>query len=124
MPVVEREWEWHFAASPEALWPLVADTARLGEANGFPRYTVTDTPRPDGSVERIGSTRRFGMTLTWEEGVPEWVEGRSYRHERRFRSRIFPRLASRILLEPEPGGARLRYRVIFEVCWPLALAMR
>jgi len=123
MPVVEREWEWHFAASPEALWPLVADTARLGEANGFPRYTVTDTPRPDGSVERIGSVRRFGMTLTWEEGVPEWVAGRSYRHERRFRSRIFRRLASRILLDPVPGGTRLRYRATFEVCWPLALAM-
>jgi class 3 adenylate cyclase len=124
MPVVEREWEWHFTASPEALWPLVADTARLGEINGVPRYTVTDTPRPDGSVERIGSARRFGMTLTWEEGVPEWVAGRSYRHERRFRSRIFRRLASRILLDPEPGGTRLRYRATFEVCWPLALALR
>ena len=124
MPVVEREWEWHFAASPEALWPLVADTARIGEVNGFPRYTVTDTPRPDGSVERIGSARRFGLTLTWEEGMPEWVAGRSYRHERWFRSRLFRRLASRILLDPEPGGTRLRYRSTFEVCWPLALALR
>ncbi len=37
MPVVERQWEWRFPASPEALWPLVADTARIGEATGFPR---------------------------------------------------------------------------------------
>jgi class 3 adenylate cyclase len=124
MPVVEREWEWHFAVSPEALWPLVADTARIGEAAGFPRYTVTDTPRPDGTVERIGNARRFGMTLTWEEGVPEWIAGRFYRHERRFRSRLVRRLASRLLLDPEAGGTRLRYRTTFEVGWPLALALR
>src|SRR5580704_6469276 len=100
MPVVERVWEWHFAASPESLWPLVADTARIGEANGFPRYTVTDTPLPDGSVERIGSARVRGMTLHWEEGVPEWIANRRYRHERRFKSRLFRRLESRIALDP------------------------
>ncbi len=124
MPVIEREWEWHFAASPEALWPLVADTARVGEAAGFPRYTVTDTPRPDGTVERIGSTRRFGMTTTWEEGVPEWIAGKSYRHERRFRSRLIRGLVNRILLDPEPGGTRVRYRATIEAAWPLVLALR
>lgn len=124
MAVVEREWEWHFAASPEALWPLVADTGAIGEAAGFPRYTVSDIPRADGTVERIGRTRRFGMTIEWDEGVPEWVAGHSYRHERRFRSRILRRLASRLLLDPEPGGTRMRYRTTLEMCWPLALAAR
>jgi class 3 adenylate cyclase len=124
MPVVERVWEWHFAASPEALWPLVADTARIGEANGFPRYTVADTARPDGSVERIGSARRFGMTVTWEEGVPEWIAARRYSHERRFRSSLIRRLASGIELDPEPGGTRVRYRTRIGACWPVALALR
>src|ERR1700744_3760760 len=124
MSVVEREWEWHFATSPEALWPLVADTAWIGEAAGFPRYTVTDTPRPDGTVERIASGRRFGMTITWEEGVPDWVAGRFHRHERRFKGWLIRRLANHILLHPEAGGTRLRYRMIFDVCWPLALVMR
>jgi class 3 adenylate cyclase len=124
MPVVEREWEWHFAASPEALWPLVADTARIGEACGFPRYTVIDTPRPDGTVERIGSVRRFGTTMTWEEGVPEWIAGKSYRHERHFRSRLVRRLASRILLDPDKSGTRVRFRTTIEASWPVALALR
>jgi class 3 adenylate cyclase len=124
MAVVEREWEWHFAASPEVLWPLVADTAKIGEISGLPRYTVTDTPRPDGTVERIGNARRFGMTIRWEEGVPEWVAGRSYHHERRFQSWLIGGLKSRILVDPDPGGARLRYRLTFELCWPLALVMR
>jgi hypothetical protein len=124
MSIVEREWEWHFAVSPEALWPLVADTARIGEANGFPRYTLTETPLPDGSVERIGRARKFGTTITWDEGVPEWATGRWYRQERRFHNRLIRGLASRILLDPEPGGTRLRYRTTFEVAWPLALVLR
>jgi hypothetical protein len=124
MPVVERIWEWHFAASPEALWPLVADTARIGEAMGVPRYTVTDIPRPDGTVARIGSARRLGMTMTWDEGVPEWIAGRRYSHERRFHSRLIQRLASRIELDPEAGGTRVRYTTTIAACWPLALALR
>src|SRR5271168_2347289 len=124
MPVVERVWEWHFAASPEALWPLVADTARIGEVNGVPRYTVTDIPQPDGSVAHIGSARLFGTTMTWDEGVPEWVANRRYSHERRFHSRIVRRQASRIELDPEAGGTRARYRLTIEACWPVALALR
>ena len=101
MPVVERVWEWHFAASPEALWPFIADTARIGEASGFPRYTVTDITQADGSVAHIGSARRLGMTMDWEEGVPEWVVNRRYRHERRFKSRLVRRLVTNIELDPE-----------------------
>jgi hypothetical protein len=108
MQVVERVWEWHFAASPEALWPLLADTARIGEAAGFPRYTITDIEQPDGTVRRIGSARRFGLTVTWDEGVPEWVAGRFYSHERRFHSRLIHRLASRIEFTPAPEGAAER----------------
>src|SRR5579862_2493008 len=107
MGSVTREWEWRFAASPEALWPIVADTAAIGEASGFPRYTLTETPLPDGSVERIGSARLFGTTMRWEEGVPEWVAGRLYRHERRFLSRMFRRLASQIALEPGADGGTI-----------------
>ena len=124
MPVVEREWEWHFAASPDALWPLVADTGRIGEVQGAPRYTITDTPRADGTIARIGSARSLGRTITWDEGVPEWVAGRSYRHERKFHGWLIRHFASRILLDPEPGGTRLRYRATFDVSWPLALALR
>jgi class 3 adenylate cyclase len=124
MSTVEGVWEWHFAASPEALWPIIADTARIGEMAGFPRHTVSDTARPDGTVERIGSARSFGMTVSWEEGVPEWIAGRSYRHERRFRSRLVRRLANRIELEPEAGGTRVRSRTTIDAAWPLALALR
>jgi class 3 adenylate cyclase len=125
MAVVEQVWEWRFAASPEALWPLVADTGRTGEAAGMPRYTVADTPRPDGTVRRIGSARRLGRTMTWDEGVPEWIAGRNYRHERRFHSRLIRRLATRLDLYPADGGGTIvRYGVRIEAAWPLAAALR
>src|SRR5439155_17689922 len=82
---VARDWEWEFSASPAALWTVLADTARFNEAAGLPRYTVTDVPQPDGSVLRVGAARRFGLAFSWEEGVPQWIAGKSFAHERRFR---------------------------------------
>jgi class 3 adenylate cyclase len=124
MPLVERIWKWHFAASPEALWPLLADTGRLNEAVGFARYTLNETPRPDGSIERIGTTRRFGMALTWEEGVPEWVWNRRYRHTRRFKSRLVRAVTAEIQLHPSiEGGTDVEFRLTIAAMWPVALAL-
>jgi hypothetical protein len=64
MRMLERRWEWDFPTSPATLWPLLADTARFNEAAGLPRYLVTDVPQPDGSVRRIGTVRRFGISLS------------------------------------------------------------
>ena len=119
MPVIERVWEWHFAASPKALWPVLADTARFNQAIGLPRYTVSETPLPDGSVRRTGSARRFGRTLAWEEGVPEWVAPRRFAHQRRFHSGPLRLMASEITIDPAADfagevGSRVRYRLSIE----------
>jgi hypothetical protein len=47
--------DFYFDHSPEEIWPIMIDTARLNEATGFPRHSVTQTARPDGSVERIAA---------------------------------------------------------------------
>jgi len=59
--VIERVWEWRFAAPPDILWPVLADTARFNEAMGLPRYAVGETPLPDGTVRRLGSARKFAL---------------------------------------------------------------
>jgi class 3 adenylate cyclase len=124
MPIVERVWKWHFAASPEALWPLLADTSRLNEAFGFTRYTLSETPRPDGSIERIGTTRRFGTTLSWEEGVPEWVWTRRYQHTRRFNSKVVRAVTSEIQFHPAAGGGtNVEFRLALAAMWPVALVL-
>src|SRR5438552_3139899 len=104
MRMVERQWEWEFSATPKALWPALADTARFNEAAGLPRYAVTDLPQPDGSVGRIATARRFGFALSWEEGVPQWVAGQHFAHQRRFTSGPLRRLATQIELWPAAGG--------------------
>ena len=119
MRVIERVWEWHFAASPEVLWPVLVDTARFNEAIGLPRYAVSETPTPDGIVRRTGSMRRFGLTVAWEEGVPEWVAPRRFAHQRRFHSGPLRRVATEITLDPtgDPAGvtgSRVRYRLVIE----------
>jgi eukaryotic-like serine/threonine-protein kinase len=125
MSKVERIWKWRFAAAPEALWPLLADTSRLNEAVGFTRYTLTETPLADGSIERIGSSRRFGMALTWEEGVPEWVWARRYQHTRRFRSRLVRAVGAEMQFHPASGGGSdVEFRLSFDAMWPTALGLR
>jgi class 3 adenylate cyclase len=109
---VQREWEWEFSAAPEALWPVLADTARFNEAAGLPRYEVTDLPQPDGTVRRIGRARRLGITVSWEEGVPQWIVGRRFVHERRFAFVLFGRVVTEIDMWPAGGGgSRVRYRL-------------
>jgi class 3 adenylate cyclase len=110
--VIERVWEWDFAAPPELLWPVLADTARFNEAIGLPRYAVTETPLPDGSVRRVGSARKFGIALAWDEGVPEWVAPRRFRHDRRFHSGPLRRIETEILIDPAGAReSRVQYRL-------------
>lgn len=47
--------DFYLDHSPEEIWPIMIDTARLNEATRFPRHSVTQTARPDGSVERIAA---------------------------------------------------------------------
>ncbi|HEX5318036.1 MAG TPA: adenylate/guanylate cyclase domain-containing protein [Stellaceae bacterium] len=115
MPVVERVWEWRFPIPPETLWPYLLDTARINEALGLPRYAVTDTAQPDGTVRRTGATRRMGLRLSWDEGVPQWVANRFYTHRRQFHGGPVRSVQASVSLEPQlDGGTAARYRLRIE----------
>ena len=110
--VIERVWEWRFDAPPDVLWPVLTDTARSNEAVGLPRYAVSETPLPDGTVRRIGCARKFGLALRWEEGVPEWVVPRLFLHERRFHSGPLRLVRTEITLDPDgAAGSLVHYRL-------------
>ena len=49
-----RSWTWTFDLPPEKLWPVLADTNRFNEAMGLPPYALQETPRADGTVQRLG----------------------------------------------------------------------
>jgi class 3 adenylate cyclase len=134
MSAIERVWEWRFAASPDTLWPILADTARFNEAMGLPRYAIDEVPQPDGGVRRTGTVHRFGLTLSWEEGVPEWVAPRRFAHERRFPTGLLRRVATELTIDPVDGqdGGRggepdsvVRYRLYVDTrSWALGVVLR
>ena len=66
-------WEYPLKASPEKLWPFVADTNRFNRDTGLPAVEA------GGSKQRLPNARRrlrlsmYGMSVEWEEQPFEWL---------------------------------------------------
>jgi class 3 adenylate cyclase len=106
-------WEYDLKASPEQLWPFVADTNRFNRDTGVPSVEPAKTKR-----ERLRNARRrlrlsmYGMAVEWEEQPFEWIKptrfgvARSYSKgpitEMRALAELTPRVA---------GGTKLSYDV-------------
>src|SRR5689334_3623144 len=112
--LLERTWTWEFNLPPEALWPVLADTTRFNEAAGFPRYELFENPRPDGSVERIGTARLGPFRLSWAEGDFDFVAGRGFTQRRRFLRGPVRGLEAHMALEPTGAGTRVSWRLRLE----------
>ena len=70
--------------------------------------------------------RHCGMTLSWEEGVPQWILGRCFAHERNFASGLLGRVVTEIDMCPAGGGgSQVRYRLsIAPRRWIAAVLLR
>ena len=90
------------------------DSPRSNEAIGFPRHEVTQTPRPDGSVERIARGKFGPFQSEWEEFPWEWVEQHKMRNIRRFRKGIFDNITALFELTPEGDGCHLHAELSIE----------
>jgi class 3 adenylate cyclase len=97
---------------PEALWPLLGSTARINEAaRMLPKYTLTETANPDGSVLQIGRAQSRLFQFEWEECPVEWLENHVQRQRRLFRKGPFGAVEITIRLEPDADGSRVTYDV-------------
>jgi carbon monoxide dehydrogenase subunit G len=101
--------ELHFAKPPEAIWPFVADTARLNEMSGSPRYRVEERPDEQGRVHRFATVPVGPLRMKWEEGYGEWQENRRLSQTRNFINGPFRRSHSSFELAPEGPGTRLTF---------------
>ena len=109
---LSRTWTWRFDSPPDAVWPLLADTARFNEAAGLPKHEVEERPQADGSVLYLGRARKGPFRLEWREKPVNWVTGRWFEHCRAFRSGPLATLCARFELEPDAdGGSRGEYTI-------------
>ncbi len=106
---MRRARSWHFAAPPDRLWRVLADTARFNEASGLGKYQLEELPQADGGVLRIGRSKVMGFALEWEERPYEWLEGVHFRQTRRFSKGPFSRFGIDVTLTREGTGAKVDY---------------
>ncbi|MBI1281543.1 MAG: hypothetical protein GC179_25680 [Anaerolineaceae bacterium] len=104
-------WQWHLKASPETLWPLVADTNRFNRDTGVPAIKKQGTERLNNARRQLRLVR-LGVPIEWEEEPFEWVRPFRYGVARHYHSG--PVAEMRILTELTPledGSTELTYEV-------------
>ena len=113
--------ERHFAKPPEAIWPFVADSARINEMVGFPPYRVDERLDGDGRMRRIATSRFGPIRLKWEESFGEWQENRRVVQIRKFLNGPFGRYRASADLHPDGSGTRLVFSAEIECRGALGL---
>ena len=101
--------ERHYPKPPEAIWPFVADTARINELSGSPIYQVEERADADGRIHRLASVGIGPIRLRWEDGYSEWQENRRIIQTREFRNGPIRRFEAAFELDPDGTGSRLVY---------------
>jgi class 3 adenylate cyclase len=98
-------WEYNLKASPEKLWPFVADTNRFNRDTGVPAVEPAKTTR-----ERLRNARRrlrlsmYGMAVEWEEQPFEWVKPSRFGVARTYSKGPIIELRALVELKPGAGG--------------------
>ena len=112
MAYFETDQIFDFDASPQCIWPAVAQTNLVTELAGVGRYDVVDELHPDGSVLRraIGDILQ-PITSRWTEDLGEWVYARYCAQRRWFSDDASQRFMYAIHLDPHSGGTRVRLHV-------------
>jgi class 3 adenylate cyclase len=113
--------ERHFAKPPAAIWPFVADTARINELAGSPPYQVEERADAQGRIHRFASAGLGPLRVRWEEGFSEWQENRRMVQIRNFTTGPLRRFQAEVDLYPEDTGSRLVFSSEIECVGVLGL---
>src|SRR5712691_4560482 len=106
-------WKYELKASPEKLWPFVADTNRFNRDTGVPSVEPSGGPR-----QRLRNARQrlrlsfYGMAVEWEEQPFEWVRPFRFGVARTYSKGPMATLRALAELTPRAdGGTTLMYNV-------------
>jgi eukaryotic-like serine/threonine-protein kinase len=100
------------AASPEALWPHVANTDRFNKAAGLSEVSFTDAPDANGGSKTTGAFRTLGMDIAWEEHPFEWIKDAEHAVYREYAAGPLRALWNQVRLAARDGGGT---RLVHEV---------
>lgn len=108
-------WEYDLKATPEQLWPFVADTNRFNRDTGVPSV---EPAKSKSTRERLRNARRrlrlsmYGMAVEWEEQPFEWIKPSRFGVARTYTKGPITEMRALAELTPRPtGGTRLSYDV-------------
>ncbi len=113
--------ERHFAKPPQAIWPFVADSARINEMADAPPYTVAEHTDDRGRVRRLATAKVGPLRLKWEESFGEWQQNRRVVQTRKFLKGPIRRFQASAELYPEAAGSRLVFLAEIECAGALGL---
>jgi class 3 adenylate cyclase len=101
-------WEYDLKASPEELWPLVADTNRFNRDTGVPAVEALGST---GGVRRL-RLFKFGIPVEWEEQPFEWIRPYRFGVVRRYTKGPVSEMRVQAELHAQAeGGTKLIYEV-------------
>jgi class 3 adenylate cyclase len=107
------EWRWQASASPEQLWPLLANTDRTNSEGGLPALHMVAAGEAQSGVVRTGFSS-LGVAVEWEEGPSEWVYPRWYTIRRKYTRGPFAQWLCRVELRPGDAGTEIAYSADME----------
>jgi class 3 adenylate cyclase len=106
------QWTFEFQATPEQVWPFVADTNRFNRDTKVPRLEM------DSGQKRMPNARRrvrlsiYGMPIEWEEQPFEWIRPFRFGVERIYAKGPMARMKALAELTPIEGGrTKLTYKL-------------
>ena len=109
--VKRRTFVWNFDSPVEAIWPVLADTARFNEAAKVPKHHIDEIAQADGSVRYMARAQKGPFKLEWEDKPVNWVANRWFRHCRYFQSGPLKFLCASLEFFPDDGGCRGEYTI-------------
>jgi class 3 adenylate cyclase len=99
--------ERHFANPPEAIWPFIADTARVNAIAGSPVYRIEERADAEGRIRRDATAGIGPLQLKWQESFGEWQQNRRATQIRDFMNGPLRHFEATTEIFPEGTGSRL-----------------
>ncbi|MEM7564917.1 MAG: adenylate/guanylate cyclase domain-containing protein, partial [Pseudomonadota bacterium] len=112
--LLTRSYHFDFPHPVEKLWDLVSDTARWGEATGFPKYQANERLQDDGSVRVYGEIEVVGISIKWEELPVNWVSNHWFEQTRLIQRGPIASMTNAARLENHGDSSKLEIELKFE----------